>query len=98
MKYEEGYEAMIVVAFIKDNATKHADGRIWELNNSRVTDSNRDTIDRWAKREGTIPLGKLDEFLMKYGLMLFELEQYALEHYGRDGFVDPYAEPAELVA
>jgi len=89
---ENGYEAEIVVAFVHAHGTYREDGRLWALNDKRV-DAHLDAmIQGWAKRS-VVPLSRLDTFLCKYDLMLFEYEIWAEEHYGRTGWVEDCLRP-----
>jgi len=92
-----GYESEIVIAFIKAHGERGEDGRFATLVGKRVLASSKDQIARWEKRD-TVPLHRVDEFLIRYGLMLYELDDWATAHYGRTGWSDPRAEPAELAA
>jgi hypothetical protein len=81
VKTEAGYDRGAFFAFLDAHGTDRT------LNDRRLTESNRATLERWAKRD-VIPLAKADDFLTHYDLMLFELEHWCEENYnGWDGFV-----------
>lgn len=77
MTEDGAYEAALVCEFVA-------------LQDLRLTASHRDMLARWAKRE-TITLAKVDAFLHRYGLMTWELEDWATDHHGRSGFLEPTA-------
>ncbi len=96
-----GYDAALVIEFLHEQGLARADGVLVSINKQRTTESNRETLARWCQQD-IVPLAKLDAFFLKYGLMLFELEQFASvlafrkyveqwaeEHHGHTGFVDP---------
>lgn len=91
-----GYEREIVFAFLDLLGEKRHDGQFAFVNEVRCSESNRETLKRWATKD-IIQLASVDEFLMKHDLMTWELEDWARQCYGRDGFVNPNIEPAELV-
>ena len=89
-----GYEAAIVVGFI-DAHTEPEKAALFHrgrppagelLNGVRLASGDRAMIRRWRTRE-TVSLGKVDALLFRYGLMTFELEQWAEEHFGRTGYL-----------
>jgi hypothetical protein len=77
------YDAGIVLAFV----TAHVDETGLYLNCVRLDSNQRQKLARWAGYE-TIPMHRVDSFLMRHGLMLFELEMWALDNpdYATDGF------------
>lgn len=78
------YEAGLVYAFVHAQLD---DGR---LNKIRLTASHRDMLVRWSARE-TVTLAKVDAFLHRYGLMTWELEDWATKEFGRSGYLEPLA-------
>jgi hypothetical protein len=87
-KSEPGYDRVVFMAFLDANGTHRDDGTLATLNERRLTESNRATLERWYKRD-VIPLHKADGFLTQYDLMLFEREHWCEETFhGWDGFVD----------
>jgi hypothetical protein len=83
-----GYEAPIVVAFIRSEATADDHGRIVEINGIRLIGQDRATLKRWEQSSSTIELRHVDRFLMRYDLMTAHLEDFGRDHFGRDGWVD----------
>ncbi len=89
MNTEPGYEAAILLAFVRAHSDTNADGRVYAFNDVRMTESHRDMLDRWTRLD-VVPLRKLDPFLVRYDLHLSELELWAHANYGRDGWVDEF--------
>lgn len=75
------YDAKVVLAFVA--ACLDCTGLY--LNGVRLDSNQRQKLERWAGYE-TIPMHRVDSFLMRHGLMLFELEQWAEEALGITGF------------
>lgn len=92
-----GYEIEVVFGFFDTVGEKRDDEQFGALNEIRVNDSTRALFKRWLAGRDVIPLAKVDEILLRHGLMLWELEDWAEATLGRTGFVDPYTEPKELV-
>jgi hypothetical protein len=92
-----GYETTILLAFLEAHGEKRHDGQLAAINEIRAPESTREMLIRWARWDH-IALDKVDTLLMRHGLMLFELEDWARREFGRDGFFDPNTEPVELVA
>jgi hypothetical protein len=69
------YEAAIVCQFVKTLGL-------------RLTASHRDMLVRWSARD-TVSLAKVDAFLHRYGLMTWELEDWATQEFGRSGYLTP---------
>ncbi len=90
-----GYETEILKAFVQAHGFQRDDGEIHSLNEIQCSYSTRKKLTGWWEQT-LIPMDRVDRFLMEHDLMLFELEYWAQEHYGRDGYLDPNAEPAEL--
>lgn len=97
MAKQAGYEHDIVTEFLEAQGFCDDEGKLVTLNGVRVNYAWRDCIERWERRD-IVPLGRLDELLLAHGLMLYELDMWAEETYGRTGWFDPYAEPEELAA
>ena len=92
MAVEGGYDPVIVLDWLDTHSTKRTeDGRYWTLCGRLLDDSHRDTFARWVEfqhRPGwVVPLGRWDELLMFYGLMLGEFERWAEELYGWDAYL-----------
>lgn len=86
-----GYDPVIVFDWLTTHGTQRADGRYLTLGRRLVDDSHRDTFDRWraamdADSQFVVPLGRWDEILHCYGIMLHEFDQWAAELYGWDGY------------
>lgn len=92
---DSGYEAQILLAFVAAHATERPDGQLLTLNEIAVSYSEREKLARWAKLT-VVPTAKVDYFLMQHDLMLFELEHWADQNYGRDGYQDPRVDPLTL--
>lgn len=97
MRQRVGYEGVIVRAFLAAHGAAREDGQLFSLNDVTLSYSQRLKTVRWEGLD-VIPMDQLDRFLMAHDLMLFELEDWARNTYGRDGYLDPYAEPKELAA
>lgn len=95
MRLKPGFERHVVLAYLIHRGTL-AEDRLTFFNEHRVTDSHRDMVDRWRLLD-VVPLERFDAFLLKYDVMLWEFELWALERYGRDAFIDPLSDPKELV-
>lgn len=76
------YESELVCAFVE---AELIDGR---LNKVRLTSGHRDMLARWSAHE-TVSLTKVDTFLHRYGLMTWELEDWADREHGRTGYLVP---------
>lgn len=97
-----GFDPVLVFDWL-DAHGKRRDGRFVELRGRALEDTHRDTFERWegfALRdpEWIVPLGRFDEILVFYGLMLYEYEQWATEIYGTSGFKDQAHSIDELAA
>ncbi len=90
-----GYETEILKAFVLEHGITRDDGELASLNEVACSYSTRKKLVGWWERP-LIPMDRVDRFLMEHDLMLFELEYWAQDHYGRDGYLDPNAEPAQL--
>lgn len=89
---EAGYEPAIVFGYLTQFATVRDDGRYLTFAGKLLEDTHRDTFDRWFARETgepwpRIPLDRWDEILCNYGVALWEFEDWAEHHYGRNGFL-----------
>ena len=88
---EPGFDPLIVFDWLDSHCTRRpADGRYLTILGRTLEDTHRDTFDRWRLAMATdqrfeVPLGRWDEILMVYGIMLFEFEQWAEELYGWTG-------------
>ena len=77
-----GYESAVVVEFACSQMSP--DER--HINDVRMIPGHLDMIGRWACGD-VVALEKVDSFLLRYDLMLFELEDWALERFGRTGYI-----------
>lgn len=93
-----GYEIEVLFAYLAAIGVRRQDGQFATLNDERVNDSTRALFARWQAGREIIPLAKVDEILLKHGVMLWEFEHWTESNLGRTGFIDPYEEPKELVA
>lgn len=89
---ESGYDPIIVFDFLDTHGTKREDGRYITLNGRLLEDTHRDTFDRWRKAihersNFVVPLGRWDEILLIYGVMLHEYAEWAQALYGTDGYI-----------
>jgi len=86
---EPGFDPVIVFDWLDTHCTKREDGRYVTLCGHLLDDSHRDTFDRWRLKLGEdgwlVPLGRLDEILLTYGVMLWEFEKWAEDLYGWSG-------------
>lgn len=86
-----GYDPVIVFDWLDTHGTKRADGRYVTLVGKLLDDSHRDTFERWERfanddQAWRVPLERLDEILLTYGVMLNELETWAEDLYGWCGY------------
>lgn len=93
MPGEGSYDPVIVFDWLDTHCTRRDDGRFIKLGRKLLEDSHRDTFDRWiqfAEEDPTwrVPLGRLDEILLTYGVMLYEFETWATDVYGTCGYAD----------
>lgn len=88
MTTQAGYDKDIAIGYLEAVGTRRTDGKFHEINEYLVTDNHRQTISKW-ERLAVIPLGRFDEILLAYGLMLWEYEDWAQGTFGDDGYVDP---------
>lgn len=89
---ESGFDPIIVFDWLDTHCTKREDGRYLTIGRRLIEDTHRDTFDRWRdamqQQPGfVVPLGRLDEILLCYGVMLHEFEDWARNLYGWDGFI-----------
>lgn len=86
---EPGFDPVIVFDWLDTHCTQREDGRYTTMLGRLIDDSHRDTFDRWrlkADQPGwLVPLGRLDEILLTYGVMLWEFEKWAEDLYGWSG-------------
>lgn len=71
------YESALVCQFVDD-----------EMAEVKLIASHRAMLARWALRD-TVSLAKVDAFLHRYGLMTWELEDWATVKHGRSGYLTP---------
>lgn len=93
MVRESGYDPVIVFDWLATHGTSRGDGRFLTLNHRLLEDTHRDTFARWELAANTdpgfrVPLGRWDEILLIYGVMLNEFEAWAEEVYGTTGYED----------
>lgn len=91
MTSEGGYDPCCVIDWLDEHATRRDDGRYLTLNGRVLEDTHRDTFARWlaaaeADAGYLIPLGRLDEILLLYGVQLWELDDWITTRYGTDGY------------
>ncbi|MGZ6570498.1 MAG: hypothetical protein ACXVHB_05785 [Solirubrobacteraceae bacterium] len=89
---ECGFDPVIVFDWLDTHCTKREDGRYLTIGRHLLDDSHRDTLDRWRDAIAVdpafvVPLGRWDEILMHYGVMLYEFELWASELYGWDAYL-----------
>lgn len=93
------YEAAIVCAFVAAHLEDEAElpfpspggrktARQKTLNGKRVGSGHREMLERWSTKQ-TVSLEKVDRFLHQYGLMTWELEDWAEQTFGRPGYLTP---------
>ena len=92
MSSEGGYDVLCVLDWLDAHGTRRSDGRYLTLNGRVLEDTHRDTFERWRKAAAgdagyLVPLGRLDEILLIYGVMLHEFDSWVSDHYGWDGYV-----------
>jgi hypothetical protein len=89
----DGFDPLIVFDWLDEHCSKRDDGRYIALGRKLLDDSHRDTFDRWRLAMDAdpvgflVPLGRLDEILLTYGIMLWEFTGWAEELYGWDGYL-----------
>lgn len=89
---DSGFDPLIVFDWLDEHCTKREDERYVTICGRLLDDSHRDTFDRWrasmhADPSFVVPLGRFDEILMHYGLMLYQFELWAESLYGWDGYL-----------
>lgn len=81
-----GYDGPILQAFLTAHGERRADGKLVALNGRKLSESNREMVARWAELE-RVDLSKVDRFLQRHDLWTLELEVWAYEHHGWEGYV-----------
>lgn len=80
MAGDGGFKREAVFAWLSDNGEWGNIGNppritIRKINGRKVTEDHQDTVERWlATGRDPIPLGRWDELLLTYGVMLWEFE------------------------
>lgn len=87
------YDPVIVFDWLETHGKRRVDGRFTHLGNRLLADTHRDTFARWERFVADdpawrVPMDRLDEILLIYGVMLNEMETWAQELYGTDGYAD----------
>lgn len=87
MTAQAGYDKDIAIGYLEAVGTRRTDGKFHEINETLVTDNHRQTISKWERLD-VIPLGRFDEILLAYGLMLWEYEDWAMRTWLTDGYTE----------
>lgn len=92
IEFEGGFDPVVVFDYLVHNGTQRADGRFLTFNDHLLDDTHRDTFDRWFDPVAwwsRVPLGRWDEILFLYGVMLYEFEEWAKATHGWNGYWPP---------
>lgn len=86
-----GFDPDIVFAWLDAHCQQTERGRYTTIRGRVLEDTHRDTFDRWRQfrlRPGwLVPLGRWDEILCYYGLMLWEFEAWAEDTHGWNAYL-----------